>query len=146
MRRGALGETAFRLLLIGQSVSAFGDRLVSVALAFAVLDLTGSVTDLGIILTAQTVPVVALVLGGGMWVDRLPRQPVMLGSDVVGAGAQAASALLQLTATRTYGSSQDYRRSMAPPTLSSSLQRQGSSRRPSVPSIHSWLHAGRGER
>jgi predicted MFS family arabinose efflux permease len=97
MRRGALGETAFRLLFIGQAVSALGDRLVSVALAFAVLDLTGSVTDLGIILTAQTVPVVALVLVGGMWADRLPRQRVMLVSDVVRAGAQGASAVLLLT-------------------------------------------------
>jgi predicted MFS family arabinose efflux permease len=97
MSRGALGETPFRLLFVGRAASALGDRLVSVALVFAILDLTGSVTDLGIILTAQTVPIVALVVVGGMWADRLPRQRVMLVSDIVRAGAQGASALLLLT-------------------------------------------------
>jgi hypothetical protein len=38
---------AFRLLFAGQAISALGDRLVPVSLAFAVLDATGSVTDLG---------------------------------------------------------------------------------------------------
>jgi predicted MFS family arabinose efflux permease len=96
MRRGALGEPAFRLLFLGQAASALGDRLVAVALAFAVLDLTGSVSDLGIVLTAQTVPVVALVAFAGVWADRLPRQRVMLVSDVVRAGSQGATALLLL--------------------------------------------------
>ena len=96
MRRGALRHPAFRLLFLGQAVSSLGDRLVPVALAFAVLDLTGSVTDLGIVLAAQTVPLVAFVLLGGVWADRLPRQRVMLGSDAVRALAQGASALLLL--------------------------------------------------
>jgi hypothetical protein len=38
---------AFRLLFAGQPISALGDRLVPVSLAFAMLDVTGSVTDLG---------------------------------------------------------------------------------------------------
>lgn len=96
MRRGALRHPAFRLLFLGQAVSSLGDRLVPVALAFAVLDLTGSVTDLGIVLAAQTVPLVVFVLLGGVWADRLPRQRVMLGSDAVRALAQGASALLLL--------------------------------------------------
>lgn len=96
MRRGALRHPAFRLLFLGQAVSSLGDRLVPVALAFAVLDLTGSVTDLGIVLAAQTVPLVVFVLLGGVWADRLPRQRVMLGSDAVRAVAQGASALLLL--------------------------------------------------
>ncbi|MHB8659946.1 MAG: MFS transporter [Solirubrobacteraceae bacterium] len=97
MRRGALGHAAFRLLFAGQAISALGDRLVPVALAFAVLDLTGSVGDLGIVLAAQTVPLVVLVLVGGVWADRLPRQWLMLTSDAVRALAQGVSALLLLT-------------------------------------------------
>lgn len=45
-------------------MSSFGDQLVPVALAFAVLDLTGSVTDLGLVLAAQTVPLAIFVLFG----------------------------------------------------------------------------------
>src|ERR1019366_1745733 len=94
MRRGPLKETAFALLFAGRAISSLGDRLVPVALAFAVLDLTGSVTDLGIVLGAQSVPLVVFVLLGGVWADRLPRQWVMLASDGVRAVAQGASAAL----------------------------------------------------
>ncbi len=97
MARGVLRERPFRLLFAGRAISSLGDRLVPVALAFAVLDLTGSVTDLGLVIAAQAAPLVVLVLFGGVWADRLPRQLVMLGSDCVRALAQATSALLLLT-------------------------------------------------
>ncbi len=97
MSRGALRFGPFRLLFGAQAVSAFGDRLVPVALVFAVLELTGSVTDLGIVLACQTLPLLASVLLGGVWADRLQRQRVMLGSDLVRALAQAVSATLLLT-------------------------------------------------
>jgi MFS family permease len=96
VRRGALGHRTFRLLFLGQAISSLGDRLVPVALAFAVLDLTGSVTDLGIVAAAQTVPLVVFVLIGGVWADRLPRQRVMLASDAIRALAQGVTALLLL--------------------------------------------------
>ena len=101
MWRGPLRRPAFRLLFLGQSVSALGDRVVPVALAFAVLDLTGSVADLGIVLAAAAVPLVVFVLIGGVWADRLPRQQVMLASDLVRGGAQAASAALLLSGHAT---------------------------------------------
>ena len=94
MRGGAWGRRSFRLFFYGQGISAVGDRIVLVALAFAVLDLTGSVKDLSIVLAAQAVPLVAFVLIGGVWSDRLSRRSVMIGSDLVRAGAQGASALL----------------------------------------------------
>jgi MFS family permease len=97
MARGVLREGPFRLLLAARAISSLGDRLVPVALAFAVLDLTGSVTDLGLIIAAQTTPLIILVLVGGVWADRLPRQLVMLGSDSIRALAQATSAVLLLT-------------------------------------------------
>jgi MFS family permease len=97
MRGGAWGERSFRLFFFGQGVSAVGDRIVTVALAFAVLDLTGSVRDLGLILAAQSVPLVAFVLVGGVWSDRLSRRSVMIASDLTRAAAQGASALLLVT-------------------------------------------------
>lgn len=97
MRSGPLRNGQFRLLLAGRAISALGDRVVPVALAFAVLDLTRSVTDLSIVFAAQTVPLVAFVLIGGVWADRLPRQLVMLVSDAVRATAQGLSAALLLS-------------------------------------------------
>jgi MFS family permease len=99
VRTGPLREQSFRLLFAGRAVSSFGDRLVPVALTFAVLHLTGSLSDLGIVLAAQTVPLVLFLLIGGVWADRLPRQRVMLASDVVRFAVQGASAALILGGT-----------------------------------------------
>ena len=99
MRRGPLRQSAFALLFAGRAISALGDRIVPVALVFAVLELPGSVTDVGIVFAAQTIPLVVFVLIGGVWAARLPRQLVMLASDGVRAGAQAATAGLLLSGT-----------------------------------------------
>ena len=92
-RLGALQEKQFRLLWAGQAVSAFGDGLYPVALAFAVVELTGSAADLGLVFMAVLIPRVVLVLGGGVWADRLPRQRVMLGADVLRCAMQALTAV-----------------------------------------------------
>jgi MFS family permease len=89
----------FRLLFAGQATSLLGDGMVKVALSFAVLDLTGSVSDLGIVLAAQAVPLVTFLLVGGVWADRLPRRMVMLGADGVRFLTQAASAALLVAGT-----------------------------------------------
>ena len=89
---GALQEKQFRLLWAGQAVSAFGDGLYPVALAFAVVELTGSAADLGLVFMAVLIPRVVLVLGGGVWADRLPRQRVMLGADLLRCAMQALTA------------------------------------------------------
>jgi MFS family permease len=94
---GPLGERQFRLLWWGQSASAFGDSVVLAALPFAVLDLTGSAADLGLVFTAYTLPYIAFVLAGGVWSDRLPRQLVMVASDAVRALVQALIAVLLLS-------------------------------------------------
>ena len=74
-------------------MSAFGDGLYPVALAFAVVELTGSAADLGLVFMAVLIPRVVLVLGGGVWADRLPRQRVMLGADVLRCAMQALTAV-----------------------------------------------------
>jgi MFS family permease len=96
VRLGVLGIRNFRLLFLGQATSAFGDRIAPIALAFAVLDLTGSASDLGFVLAAETAPMLLLVAVGGVWADRLPRQLVMLSSDAVRCAAQGATATLLL--------------------------------------------------
>ena len=88
----------FRLLVIGQGVSSIGDGVAPVALSFAVLGL-GSVRDLGLILAARSLPLIAFVLLGGVLADRLPRKTMMLVSDVGRAAVQGASAVLLLSGT-----------------------------------------------
>lgn len=80
---GALGEPQFRLLWIGQTASAFGDTMIPLAMAFAVLGIGGTAIELGYVFAAFTVAHVVLVLAGGVWADRLPRQQVMIACDLV---------------------------------------------------------------
>jgi MFS family permease len=96
MRTGPWSQKSFRLYFFGQGASAVGDRIVTVALTFAVLGI-GSVKDLGLVLAAQSVPLVLFILIGGVWADRLPRRLVMLVSDFVRALAQGATAVLLIT-------------------------------------------------
>ncbi|HUZ82194.1 MAG TPA: MFS transporter [Gaiellaceae bacterium] len=92
-------ERQFRLFFIGQLISLLGDSFTGIALAFAVLDLTGSATDLGYVFAAKAVPLVAFLLVGGVFADRLPRRAVMLTADVARMGAQGGVAALILTHT-----------------------------------------------
>jgi MFS family permease len=94
---GALGEPEYRRLFLGRTFSVLGSSLVPVALAFAILDLTGSATDLGLLLAARAVTSVVLLLVGGVWADRLPRNVVMLTADVARFGTQTTIGVLLLT-------------------------------------------------
>ena len=85
-----LREREFALFFWGQAVSVLGDGIFPIALAFAVLELGGSPTALGIVLIAGILPQTLFVLIGGVWADRLPRRTIMLASDVARAVIQAA--------------------------------------------------------
>jgi len=88
-----LRQREFRLLWLGQSASTIGDRLVFVALALYVTEI-GSTTDVGLVLGAHAFALVACVMLGGVWADRLPRHRLMLATDVVRAGAHIVLAAL----------------------------------------------------
>jgi MFS family permease len=92
-----LRERSFRFLFLGRTTSFIGNAFANVALAFAVLDLTGSRSDLGFVLAARTLPQVLFLLVGGIWADRLPRHQVMVFSNVVSGLSQGAIAVLLLT-------------------------------------------------
>jgi MFS family permease len=87
----------FRYLFLGQSASNVGDQVVIVALALYVTQRTGSASDLGLVLAAQAVPLIALILFGGVWADRLPRQRIMLATDAARAVLHGVLAVLILT-------------------------------------------------
>jgi MFS family permease len=93
-RLPALREPAFRSLFLGQALSRLGDRIAPVALAFGVLGIGGSAADLGIVIGAGTVPFALFALAAGVWADRLPRQRLMLWSDLIRAVVQALTGAL----------------------------------------------------
>jgi MFS family permease len=94
-----LVERDFRLLFVGRTVSLFGTAFAPIALAFAVLDIGGSATDLGLVVAASALPQVIFILVGGILADRLPRHHVMVVSDSVAGAVQAVIAALVLTGT-----------------------------------------------
>ena len=100
---GVLRYREFRLLFAGQLVSMFGDGLFLVALSFAVLDETRSKSGLGVVLAAGSLPLVAFLLVGGVWADRLSRRRVMLAADVGRMVIQGVLAALVLSGRAPLG-------------------------------------------
>lgn len=78
-------------------VNTLGSMMASVALAFAVLDITDSPVALGQVLAARTIPMIALLLYGGVIADRLPRTLVLQVSNIGSAVSQGAIAVLVLS-------------------------------------------------
>src|SRR5262245_1325517 len=67
----------FKLLWIGEAVSALGDQFAMVALAWLALLLTGSALALGTVLAVMAIPRAVFMLIGGAYVDRLSPRRVM---------------------------------------------------------------------
>src|SRR6516165_4648082 len=68
--------------------------MLTISLAFAALDLTGSVTDVGLLLAAARAPLVLTVLAGGVVADRASRRALMVGADLVRMAALASAGAL----------------------------------------------------
>lgn len=66
-----------------QAISMFGDRMVTVALAFAVLQHDGSPTAVGTVLAMRALPLIACLLIGGVVADRTSRRTVLVVADLV---------------------------------------------------------------
>lgn len=86
----------FRSLFWGQSLSALGDRITPIAIAFAVLAI-GTTTDLGLVLAAGGVPFALFAVAGGVVSDRIGRRNVMLASDLLRVAVQATTGVLLVT-------------------------------------------------
>jgi len=79
----SLGSRSFALVWSGQTLSRIGDFLYQVALAWWVLEQTGSATVMASLLIVSFAPTLLLLLIGGVAVDRFSRIKIMLVSDVV---------------------------------------------------------------
>jgi hypothetical protein len=89
---GVLAGRDFRRFYVGYTASLLGTAMSSVAIAFALLSDGGTATGLGIVFTANILPMVAFILFGGALADRLGRRRVMLTADLARCAAQAALA------------------------------------------------------
>jgi MFS family permease len=90
----AFTNRSFALLWSGQAVSSLGDSLFTIALAWWVLQKTGSATAMSIVLICSMLPMLLCLLFGGVAVDRFPRIRLMLGSDLLRGGLVLLIALL----------------------------------------------------
>ncbi|GAA1254524.1 MFS transporter [Kitasatospora nipponensis] len=86
----------FRFLATGRACAVLANSMAPVALSFAVLDLTGSLTDLGIVVGARSLANVAALLFGGVLADRVRRALILQGSAIGSALVQGVLALAVL--------------------------------------------------
>lgn len=93
----ALRDRNFRLLFAGRAISYIGTYLAPIAVAFAVLDLGGNATDVGLSFAAWTLAQVAMLVFGGVLGDRLPRRTVMIAGDSASFVVRLAMGLLLVT-------------------------------------------------
>ncbi len=80
----------YRKFFTGQAVSLAGTWMQSVALAWLVLQLTGSATWLGLAIALQTLPILLLGPYAGVLVDRVDKRRLLVGTQ----SAAAVQALL----------------------------------------------------
>ncbi|WP_431950795.1 MFS transporter [Actinacidiphila sp. bgisy167] len=92
-RAAVLRERDFRRFFLGYSTSLLGSSMASVALAFAVLETGGGGTELGLVLAARILPLVLVLLAGGVLTDRWGSRSTMLAADVTRCLTQAGLAL-----------------------------------------------------
>ncbi len=92
-----LGERNFAWYFSSRLVNTLGAMMANIALTFAVLDIDARAIAIGMVLAAHTIPMVLLLLWGGVLSDRFPRAVVLQISNVASAASQGAIAFLVLT-------------------------------------------------
>jgi MFS family permease len=92
-----LRERDFALFWTGWTVSLIGDGFFLVAIAWQVFDLWNSPTALAVVGAAETIPVVALVLVGGVVTDRFERRKVLIFSSALRGACVTVLGLLAIS-------------------------------------------------
>jgi Transposase DDE domain/Major Facilitator Superfamily len=73
----------FRLFWAGQTISAFGDAFAFVAMPLLVLEVTGSVQQMGLVTATAGVAQVATGMVSGIVMDRVHRRRLMIACDLL---------------------------------------------------------------
>jgi hypothetical protein len=92
-----LRERDFAMFWLGWTVSLIGDGFFLVAIAWQVFDLWNSPTALAVVGVAETIPLVAFVLVGGVVADRFERRKVLIFSSALRGVAVAVLGLLAVS-------------------------------------------------
>jgi MFS family permease len=87
----------FRILLAERLIAPASVGFSMVGVSFAVLNATGSSSDLSFVLAAQIAPSLVFALIGGVAADRFPAQRVILAANVIMAIGEGTFGLLVLT-------------------------------------------------
>jgi MFS family permease len=101
VRAGRLIGSEPRLcrFLLAQCISRTGDFLALAALPFAVFSIGGGAGDAGLLLSCQSLSLLAFLLFGGVIADRMSRVGVMVVADLLRLASQATVAALLITGT-----------------------------------------------
>ncbi|GLW10376.1 MFS transporter [Microtetraspora sp. NBRC 13810] len=91
-RLSPLADRNLRLYFAGAATSLLGSSMSALAVVFAVLHAGGGQSDLGYVMAARIVPIVAFMLVGGVVADRFGPRRVLLAADVLQCVTQAAFA------------------------------------------------------
>jgi len=83
----------FLLLWQGQTVSRLGNQAFSLAMAFWVMEATGSASLMGLLLATMSLPTALLAPIGGAVADRFSRIRLLVVCDVIAGAAMLASSL-----------------------------------------------------
>jgi predicted MFS family arabinose efflux permease len=87
----------FRILLAERLIAPASVGFSMVGVSFAVLNATGSSSDLSFVLAAQIAPALVFALIGGVAADRFPAQRVILAANLIMAVGEGTFGLLVLT-------------------------------------------------
>src|SRR4051812_26712213 len=79
----ALEVRNYRLFWYGQLISLTGTWMQRTAQDWLVIQLTHSPFAIGLVTVCQFLPIMLLTLVGGVIIDRLPKLPLIIGTQVV---------------------------------------------------------------
>ncbi len=82
-RRSLWRQADFMKLWTGQTISQFGDEITGLALPYlAIIILGADAWQMGLLGVVRFLPWILFTLPAGVWVDRMRRRPILVGSDI----------------------------------------------------------------
>jgi MFS family permease len=88
-------------MFVAYLISYTGTAMAPIAMAFGVLELTGSAADAAFVIAAPTAASIVVLLLGGVVADRTSRQRVMILAEITAMAAQCSMAALFISDTAT---------------------------------------------
>ena len=98
---GLLRSPKLARLFLAYAITYSGTAMAPIAIAFGVLELTGSTADSSVVIAAPTLASIAILLLGGALADRASRQRQIVFAESLAAVTQAIIATLFITGHAT---------------------------------------------